>query len=69
MTTIAFMVFNACYRWHDCRSDTYAVVGMRRRYTTAFKCPIPTLSAQSITGSQGGGASQTSEQDRTSLVQ
>lgn len=35
--------------WHDCCSSTCAVVGMYHRYTTAFKCPIPTLSAQEIT--------------------
>jgi hypothetical protein len=68
ITTMGSLMFNACYQWHDCCNDTYTVVEIPHQYTTAVKCPIPTISTERITGSQRDYA-QTSEQDRTSLIQ
>lgn len=45
-------MINACYYWDACCSYIYADVDISHLHTTAFKCPIPTLSAQRITGSQ-----------------
>jgi len=69
MTTMVSLMFNdVCCSWHDCCSDTCAVVEISQRHTNAFNCPVSTQSAQRVTGSPGGSA-QTSERDLPSLVQ